>query len=256
MASKQIYQLYAELKDYSPKIWRRFDVLSNITIARLGYILMTLFEMQAHHLFSFDLPFSENYRIRMADQYSPKEIEKLTGVFFTKNPIYRNLRLELKNEYIESSPDSTDAAEAVLKNMLNLIGEQINFTYDFGDNCEVVAKLEQTYSDDTTPAADFPRVLEGAGFGIIEDCGGVPGLADLAAAFKKKSGKAYKEYSEWLGTADLDLDTFYLDDMNFRLKKLPRIFCEIYEKDLEPTQQSIDIIERKCLKDQSVTHNK
>ena len=69
MASKQVYQLYVEPKDYSPKIWRRFEVISNITIARLGYILMTLFEMQAHDLFCYDLPFSENYRSRMADQY-------------------------------------------------------------------------------------------------------------------------------------------------------------------------------------------
>ena len=245
MATKQIYQLYAELKDYSPKIWRRFEVVSNITIARLGYILMTLFEMQAHHLFCFDLPFSENYRIRMADQYSPKEIEKLTRTFFMENPVYRNLRLELKNEHIDSSPGSADAAEALLKNMLNLIGEQIYFTYDFGDNWEVVAKLEKIYSDDTTPASDFPHVLEGAGFGIIEDCGGGPGLGDLAAAFKKKSGREYKEYSEWLGTVDLDLDSFDLDDMNFRLKQLPRIFCDIYEKDLEPTQRSIDLIQRK-----------
>ena len=245
MATKQIYQLYAELKDYTPKIWRRFEVVSNITIARLGYILMTLFEMQAHHLFCFDLPFSENYRIRMADQYSPKEIEKLTRAFFTKNPGYRNFQLELKNEYTESSPDSADAAEALLKNMLNLIGEQINFTYDFGDNWEVVAKLEKVYSDDATLASDFPRVLEGAGFGIIEDCGGAPGLADLTDAFKKKSGEEYEQYSEWLGTADLDLGAFDLDDMNFRLKKLPRIFCDIYERDLEPTQRSIDIIERK-----------
>jgi len=248
MASKQIYQLYAELKDYQPKIWRRFEVVSNITIARLGYILMTLFEMQAHHLFCFDLPFSENYRIHMADQYSPKEIEKLTRAFFTKNPFYRNFRLELKNEYIESSSDSADAAEAVLKNMLNLIGEQINFTYDFGDNWEVAAILEKVYSDDTTPASDFPRVLEGAGFGIIEDCGGVPGLTDIAAAHKKKSGRAYREYYEWLDMPDLDLDSFDLDDMNFRLKKLPRIFSEIYEKDLEPTQQSISLIMRKYKK--------
>ena len=185
MASKQIYQLYAELKDYQPKIWRRFEVVSNISIARLGYLLMTLFEMQAHHLFCFDLPFSENYRIRMADQYSPEEIEKLTRAFFTKNPGYKNFRLELKNEYIESSPDSADAAEALLKNMLNLIGEQINFTYDFGDNWEVVVNLEKMFSDDTTQASDFPRVLEGAGFGIIEDCGGVPGLGELAAAYKR-----------------------------------------------------------------------
>ena len=31
-----------------------------------------------------------------------------------------------------------------MKKMLNLIGEQIHFTYDFGDNWEVVAKLEKT----------------------------------------------------------------------------------------------------------------
>ena len=247
MATKQIYQLYAELKDYQPKIWRRFEVVSNITIARLGYILMTMFEMQAHHLFCFDLPFYENYHIRMADQYSPKEIDKLTRTFFTENPGYRNLRLELKNEYIESSPDSGDAAETVLKNMLNLTGEQINFTYDYGDNWEVVAKLEKVYSNSTTPASDFPRVLEGAGFGIIEDCGGVPGLGELAAAYKKKSGKAYKEYSDWLCRTDLDLESFDLDDMNYRLKKLPRIFRDIYENDLEPTKRSIDIIERRNL---------
>ena len=247
MVTRQIYQLYAELKDYSPKIWRRFEVISNITIARLGYTLMTLFEMQANHLFCFDLPFSENYRIRMADQYSPKEIEKLTRTFFAENPAYRNLRLELKKDYIDSSPESADAAQAMVKSMLNLIGEQIHFTYDFGDNWEVVAKLEKIYSDDTTSSSDFPRVLEGAGFGIIEDCGGVPGLGDLAAAFKKKSGEEFEEYSEWLGTADLDLETFDLKDMNFRLKKLPRIFCDIYEKDLEPTQRSIDVIERKYL---------
>ena len=247
MAIKQIYQLYAELKDYSPKIWRRFEVVSNITVARLGYILMTLFEMQASHLFSFDLPFSENYRIRMADQYSPKEIDKLTRAFFTNNPVHRNLRLELKNEYAESFPDAADAAEALLKNMLNLIGEQIYFTYDFGDNWEVVIKLENVYSDDATPASDFPRVLGGAGFGIIEDCGGVHGLGELAAAYKKKSGEAYEEYAEWLGITDLNLDSFDLNDMNFRLKKLPRIFRDIYEKELEPTQRSIDIIERKYL---------
>ena len=183
----------------------------------------------------------------MADQYSPEEIEKLTRAFFTKNPVCRNFRLELKNEYIESSPDSADAAEALLKNMLNLIGEQIDFTYDFGDNWEVVVKLEKMSSDDTAPASDFPRVLEGAGFGIIEDCGGVPGLTDIAAAYKKKSGRAYREYCEWLDMPDLDLESFDLVDMNFRLKKIPRIFADIYEKELAPTKQSINLILRKYM---------
>ena len=38
MASIPIYQFYAELEGYSPKMWRRFQVLNNITMARLAYI--------------------------------------------------------------------------------------------------------------------------------------------------------------------------------------------------------------------------
>ncbi len=44
---------------------------------------------------------------------------------------------------------------------------------------------------------------------------------------------------------DLDLDSIDLEDVNFRLKELPKIFAEIYEKELIPTQQSIDLILRK-----------
>lgn len=49
MASHPIYQFYAALADYDPKIWRRFQVMNNVGMAELGYILMTLFEMQASH---------------------------------------------------------------------------------------------------------------------------------------------------------------------------------------------------------------
>lgn len=54
MAIQPIYQFYAELNDFEPKTWRCFQVLGNTTIARLGYIVMTLFEMQASHLFSIE----------------------------------------------------------------------------------------------------------------------------------------------------------------------------------------------------------
>lgn len=49
MAGKPIYQMYAELQKYEPKIWRRFQVMNNITAAKLAYILMTLFEMEGSH---------------------------------------------------------------------------------------------------------------------------------------------------------------------------------------------------------------
>ena len=60
MASQPIYQFYAELKDYEPKMWRRFQVPGNITMARLGYILMTMYEMRANHLFCLTVPVCEN----------------------------------------------------------------------------------------------------------------------------------------------------------------------------------------------------
>ena len=54
MASHPIYQIYSRLEDTELKIWRRFEVMDNITVARLGYILMTMYEMEASHLFSFE----------------------------------------------------------------------------------------------------------------------------------------------------------------------------------------------------------
>lgn len=50
MASQPIYQFYTELKGYEPKVWRRFQVLNNIAVSQLGYILMTMYEMEARHL--------------------------------------------------------------------------------------------------------------------------------------------------------------------------------------------------------------
>ncbi|WP_455617792.1 hypothetical protein [Eisenbergiella sp.] len=46
----------------------------------------------------------------------------------------------------------------------------------------------------------------------------------------------------------LDLTTFDVDDMNFRLKKVPRIYADAYEFGLEPTKQSLNLLMRKYKK--------
>lgn len=51
-------------------------------------------------------------------------------------------------------------------------------------------------------------------------------------------------YSNWLGKDELDLSKCDLNDLNFRLKKLPRIFKDSYEYGLEPTEYSIKILDR------------
>jgi len=234
MASQSIYQFYAVLRGYKPKIWRRFQVMQNITLARLAYILMTLFEMKASHLFLIDVPYRKNARL------SYPEAEEDFYQMFSEHK-YFTILYDFLDDF---GQEYLDASAYKLYKMLANEKEELNFEYDFGDGWEVYLKVEIIFDDKNLPGKELPRVIDGQGFGIVEDCGGISGLTSLRKAFKKKSGQVYKELSEWLGIEDLDLDAFDMDDMNFRLKKIPRIYCDVYEKMLYPTERSLKILSR------------
>lgn len=248
MASHPIYQFYAELKDYEPKIWRRFQVMNNITMARLGYIIMTMFEMQASHLFCFDVSGEENYR-RYLENHG-REFSDFDEQFFEEHPNLAQFRVELINDelFFETEENVKDAAIETVKRILDEENQKMTFSYDFGDGWEIVLTLEKILEDEAISGKELPRVLEGVGYGIIEDCGGPGGLEELAQAYKAKNGERYEEYQKWLGVDELDLETFDLSDMNFRLKKVPRIYRDCYEYGLEPTKQSMDLLTRKYKK--------
>lgn len=250
MASQPIYEFYAELKDYQPKIWRRFQVSSNVTMARLGYILMTLFEMQASHLFCIEVPTRKNFRISLRDRLGDEEYNQLFADDslneFEENSIFEIIT---EDTYLYRDEDDKvhDATEHILKHTITNPHSKLSLVYDFGDNWDIDVTLERVFKDDNLPGRLLPRVLDGKGYGIIEDCGGTSGLTNLANAIKKKKGNAYNECRVWLGRDDFDLETFNIDDMNYRLLKVPRIYSDIYELDLEPTRRSMDILERRYL---------
>ena len=250
MASQPIYEFYAVLKDYQPKIWRRFQVSSNVTMARLGYILMTLFEMQASHLFRIEVPTRENLRMSLRSRLSDEEYNRLF-VDDSLNEFEENSIFEVITEdtylYRDEDDKVHDASKHILKHTITSPHSKLSLIYDFGDNWNIDVTLERVFRDDNLPGRLLPRVLEGEGFGIIEDCGGTLGLTNLVKAFKKKRGKAYNQYREWLGYNDFNLETFDIDDMNYRLLKVPRIYSDIYELNLEPTKHSIAILERQYL---------
>ena len=245
MASQPIYQFYAELDDYTPKMWRRFQVMNNITMARLGYIVMTMFEMQASHLFCFEVPLGENYYQHMKERHKEKELDDLIS-FRAKDKI---TRFEVQNEMTTEfqDEDALNAANEKLPRIITQVGDKLTLQYDFGDGWEIKLVLEQIIEDKDLHGKELPRALDGAGYGIIEDCGVTGGLEDIAKAFKKKTGKQYDQYRQWLGADELDLAAFDIDDMNFRLKKVPRIYADAYEHGLEPTRQSMDLLTRKYL---------
>ena len=251
MASKPIYQIYSELEDYEPKIWRRFQVSSDVTMARLAYILMTLFEIQASHLYCFEVNELDNFITNHLEHYNKYMRDDDNDDFF-KIGRYgcifedeeEDLLPQLNNKYREL----VDAKDVKLKHVLDEEKEKMVFQYDFGDNWRFDIIIEKIFEDESISGKDLPRVLEGDGFGIIEDCGGTMGLEEIREAFKKKSGEDYEMYSNWLGIKELDLNKCDLDDLNFRLKKLPRIFKDIYEHELEPTENSLKILYREYKK--------
>lgn len=248
MAIHPVYRFYSELEDYTPKIWRRFEVNGSKTMAELGYILMTIFEMKASHLFSFTYDYGAEILEDMRKRYSDEDLKKVLGKsdFADLMKVWR-FELPFEDIYENENEKWHDASKYRLKDITDRVPWQFTFKYDYGDGWRVNLTLESCEKIEIH-AGELPRVLEGEGFGIIEDCGGVGGLEELAKAFKKKNGRQYDEYREWLGTDDLDLSVFDIDDINFRLKKLPRIYKECYEYGYEPTQRSIDLIERKYKK--------
>ena len=245
MASKPIYQIYAELEEYEPKIWRRFQVMNDITVAKLAYILMTLFEMKGSHLYTFEVDELNNFIINNLEFYN-KHIEDFKNDNLLKIGQYGCI---FEDDYIIPRLDKRyrelkDAKDVKLKHILDRENEKMEFQYDFGDNWCFNIVLEKIFEDENILGKDLPRVIEGEGFGIIEDCGGTMGLEDIQKAFEIKKGEDYEMYSNWLGQDELDLSKCNLDDLNFRIKKLPRIFKDSYEYGLEPTERAIKILDR------------
>lgn len=245
LASQPIYQFYSELSDYEPKIWRRFQVFGNITMARLGYILMTMYEMQAEHLFQLVYPLQENFEREMKSRQIFEEVPLLS------HQVWRFEVDDGENFFPEEAPEGerlSDAAEHTVKQVLGYsIGNHLSMEYDFGDGWEISLTLEDIIEDKELPGREIPRVLAGEGYGIIEDCGGPGGLEQIAQAFQERTGDEYEQFRKWLGQDDLNLSVFDLDDMNFRLKKIPRIYRDLYELGYAPTRQSLELLQRKYI---------
>lgn len=240
MANQPVYEFHAQLAYNQPTIWRRFQVGRRITVARFAYILMTLFEMRGIHLFSVEVPLGQNYQTRMrARTDGADEAPDLSQAYCTQV-----VQLQVPGDDPECDEEVLDAAATMLSRLLDTPGQTLKLWYDFGDAWEVQVTLERILDGGDIPARELPRVLEGEGFGIVEDCGGHAGLAELAEAFKKKKGRAYRDACDWLGITELDLTRFDPDDMNFRLKKLPIVLKKFFEDGVVPTARSIALIKR------------
>ena len=249
MAQHYVYQFYAELEDFKPTIWRRFEIVGSKTMAELGYTLMVMFEMTACHLFCITDDRQKALKERMLKTCTEKELEDYLKIN-NLNDIVKNRHFEVdlgEERWIAPNEKLYDADKITLKQTSTYEGWRLNFNYDYGDDWNVNLVLEKCEKKEVS-LANLPRIIEGAGFGIVEDVGGAYGLENFVKVMQEGIGSEFDHLSQWYGITDFDINHFDKDDLNFRMKKLVRVYKESYEYNYEPTQRSIDIIERKYLK--------
>ena len=214
---EQVLQFKLTLDGLRPKIWRRVQVSSQATMFQFAHIIMELFHMENEHLYAFVFPETKAKRPR--------------GV-----PVYEwapCVRIELFTEDDWSEPDGERVFDVIdpsltLAAVLDRFpSKKIEFEYDYGDGWGITILFEKALAQDAKAAAkELPCVLKGEGYGIVEDCGGLWGLAQLIDLVHRRATNQPIE------------DTGY--DEPLRLKWLDDLFPEAAEALLTPEAFDID----------------
>lgn len=216
MAKQDIYEFHVELADFTPLIWRTVQMTEKQTLAQLGYLLMSTFEVKANHQFEL----RRTYQLDPVPGLSP----------------FEDTRLYMKRYVIPSQYDGQipgiqtfDATKMTLKDAFAAEND-IKFVYDFGDEWTISVRLLRVFNDPEVPAYQLPRIIDGNGYGIIEDAGGARGMRHQLDVLKNPSNPEYAEVVEWLDTANPDITYFELDSANKRLRTLMPAFARLYEQ--------------------------
>ena len=178
--AQQIYQIQISLKGFTPKIWRRVLINSDITLVDFHKIIQTTMGWSNSHLHQFE---------KGREYYAPKDFE-----------------LE----------DAIDSKKIKLTSLLKTEKDKIKYEYDFGDGWEHDIVLEKILPFDKT--INLPSCIKGNGNCPPEDCGGVWGYADLLKIISNPKNKEYNEMIEWLGEG-FDPDYFDIEEINEMLKE-------------------------------------
>lgn len=159
--SRQIYQLKISLAEVSPPVWRRVLVPGGYTLDRVHRVIQYAMGWQGYHLHSFDIG----------------------GV-----------------QYGEPDPDGDLVLRDELDTRLDAVtakGEQLRYTYDFGDWWEHEVVVEDVFPAE--PDEAYPVCVAGARACPPEDVGGAYGYADFVDALTDPDHPEHAQMHSWVG---------------------------------------------------------
>jgi Plasmid pRiA4b ORF-3-like protein len=178
----ETYQIKVTLHGSQLPIWRRIQVGSDTTLAKLHRILQRVMGWQDSHLHQFTVQ-GERYSVPSEENEGPRKP---------------------KDERKHKLSD------------LNLSeGSEFQYTYDFGDNWEHVLAVEKAFSPDKD--ARYPVCLAGARACPPEDVGGIPGYEGFLRAISHPKHPEHQEYLEWIG-GSFDSEAFDVEAVNQSLQ--------------------------------------
>ncbi len=176
-----IYQLKVTLHGSKPPIWRRLQVPSNISLAKLHDVLQITMGWTNSHLHQF---------IVLNQAYSDPSCE-LEDTLNEQRVTLQRLQLQPKMRF--------------------------SYEYDMGDYWQHDILLEKVL--DPESGVHYPRCLAGKRACPPEDCGGLYGYYELLETIQDPQHPDHAEMLEWLG-GDFDPETFELEPVNSQLRAL------------------------------------
>lgn len=181
---EKTYEIGVFLKDYKPRMSRKFRVGGEALIGDVTADIIVMFHGMMEHLYDLENP-------QTGDMYVRQNF--LEGA------------ADLEEEYHVINADRATVS------LLNS-GDKLILHYDYGDSWEFEVTVKKVFNK---PGNLIPRVSMAHGYGIIEDIGGVWALADYRAQYQE--GTVPAEMKEWLGGDLIDLDKADPQEVNDRV---------------------------------------
>lgn len=152
LSAPVVLTVRVDLRRASPPIWRRLELRSDLSLATVHQILQSAFAWWDYHLYRFALggdPFDRSSQLFLC----PYDVE-------------------------EGEDDGMPIGDVRLDEVLQEVGDRLEYVYDYGDSWHLLLKVEKV-----RPAtAETPRALATGGRRAAppEDCGGLTDAEDLA----------------------------------------------------------------------------
>jgi Plasmid pRiA4b ORF-3-like protein len=181
---REIYQIKVTLRGSQPTVWRRMQVKSDTTLAKLHRILQCVMGWEDVHLHNF---------------------------------VIQGQRYGVSAEHHHASRETRDERKCKLCEIVEATNGQFVYHYDLGDDWLHTLEIEKTFPPEER--VRYPICLTGACACPPEAVGGIPGYENFLEALGNPKHSEHDELLEWIG-GTFDPEAFDLIKVNGGLRAM------------------------------------